>query len=244
MKANPESFIPLYVQIINHITEKIESGEYREGHKIPSEAALAKEFGVSRITVTNAIQRMVQVGTLYRRQGKGTFVARKKPVEHRLNSLLSFTEDLVGRGYRVSTRLLAFERIPAPEKVRQALGLPKRVPVWRIKRVRYADDEPMAIQTAHLPESLFPGLDEKGLGNHSLYKLLKETYRIQASEAFEQYRVTVLREEDARLLNVATGFPALFSVRVAACSTGEKFEYTESILRGDRYVLTVRLTPQ
>jgi len=245
VKLDPANFIPLYVQIINHITEKIESGEYKEGQKIPSEAELAREFKVSRITVTNAIQRMVQEGTLYRQQGKGTFVARKKPVEHRLTSLLSFTEDMVSRGYRVSTRLIAFERMPAPEKVRQALELSKEAPVWRIKRVRYADDEPMAIQTAYLPESLFPELDEKGLGNNSLYKLLKETYHIQVTEAVEQYRVIVLRkEEDARLLNVATEFPALFSVRVSSCSTGEKFEYTESILRGDRYVLTVKLTPR
>jgi len=242
---DPANFVPLYVQIINHITEKIESGEYKEGQKIPSEAALAKEFGVSRITVTNAIQRMVQEGTLYRQQGKGTFVAKKKPVEHRLTSLLSFTEDMVSRGYRISSRLIAFELLPAPEKVRQALELPKESPVWRIKRVRYADDEPMAIQTAYLPESLFPGLNEKGLGNNSLYKLLKETYHIQMTEAVEHYRVIVVRkEEDARLLNVATEFPALFSVRVSACSSGDKFEYTESILRGDRYVLTVKLTPQ
>lgn len=244
MKIDPANFVPLYVQIINHITDKIERGEYKEGQKIPSEAALAKEFGVSRITVTNAIQRMVQEGTLYRQQGKGTFVAKKKPVEHRLTSLVSFTEDMISRGYKISTRLIGFERVIAPDKVRQALELSEGASVWKIKRVRYADDEPMAIQTAYLPESMFPELDSAVLGNHSLYKLLKETYHLEMTEAEEHYRVIILRkEEDARLLNVSTEFPALHSIRISTCKNGGKFEYTESILRGDRYVLSVKLTP-
>jgi GntR family transcriptional regulator len=243
LKTDPSNFVPLYVRIINHITEKIERGEYKEGQKIPSEAALAREFGVSRITVTNAIQRMVQEGTLYRQQGRGTFVAKRKPVEHRLTSLISFTEDMFSRGYRISTRLIGFERANAPEKVRQALELPEGARVWKIKRVRYADDEPMAIQTAYLPETMFPNLDSTVLGNNSLYKLLKETYRLQMSEAVEHYRVIILRrEEDAALLNVSTEVPALHCIRISSCEDGGKFEYTESILRGDRYVLSVRLT--
>lgn len=244
VKLDQSSFVPLYVQIINDITEKIESGEYTEGQKIPSEAELAKKHGVSRITVTNAIQRMVQEGTLYRIQGKGTFVAPKKRVEHRLTSLLSFTEDMVSRGYKVTTKLIGVELVAAPDKVWQALQLPEGAPVWKIKRVRYADDEPMAVQTAYLPEALFPGLNEKALGNNSLYKFLKETYNLEMTEAEEHYRVIVLRkEEEARLLNVSAEFPSLYCIRVSSCSTGDKFEYTESILRGDRYVLSVKLTP-
>jgi len=238
------SYIPLYAQIINYLEERIESGQYRVGQQIPSEMALAGELGVSRITVTNAINRMVQEGTLYRIQGKGTFVADKKKVEHRLTSLVSFTGDMASRGYRASSKLVAFDSVAPPEKVALRLGMAEGQKAWRVKRVRYADDEPMAVQTAYLPEAIFPEFSAAWLHhNESLYKVLQENYRIEMSEADEQYNVMVIRkEEDARLLNVAADFPSLYCVRVSSLKDKRLFEYTESILRGDRYVLTVKVT--
>lgn len=237
------SYIPLYAQIINYLDEQIESGRYRVGQQIPSEMTLASELGVSRITVTNAINRMVQEGTLYRIQGKGTFVADKKQIEHRLTSLVSFTDDMVTRGYQIKNQLVSFDLVAPPEKVMQKLGLSKGEKAWRIKRVRYADDEPMAIQTAYLPEKIFPDFGSEQLQNQSLYKTLQEHYRIEMFEAEEHYNVMMVRkEEDARLLNVPADFPALYSVRVSSLKDKRIFEYTESILRGDRYVLTVKMT--
>jgi len=238
------SYIPLYAQIINYLDEQIESGFYQVGQQIPSENALASELGVSRITVTNAINRMVQEGTLYRIQGKGTFVADKKKVEHRLTSLLSFTTDMASRGYQTSSKLVSFELTQPPEKAALRLGLAAGQLTWRVKRVRYADNEPMAIQTAYLPEHIFPAFSaEKLQQNESLYKALQENYQIEMLEAEEQYNVMVVRkEEDARLLNVASDFPALYSVRVSSLKDKRIFEYTESILRGDRYVLSVKMS--
>lgn len=242
-KINHSSYMPLYAQIIDYLTEMIDSGRYKTGEQIPSEMILAKDLGVSRITVTNAIQRMVQEGTLYRIQGKGTFVAEKKSVEHRLTTLISFTEDMVSRGYQTRTELVSIELVVPSEKIMQNLELSEGDQTWKIKRIRYADEEPMAIQNAYLPEKIFPDLDKKGLGNNSLYDLLRDGYKVEMSEAEEHYRVMVLRkEEEARMLNVTPEFPALFSVRVSTLKNKQKFEYTESILRGDRYVLSVKLS--
>lgn len=234
--------IPLYVQIIKHLTEEIEKGTYKEGDQIPPETTLAAEFGVSRITVTNAIQRMVQEGTLYRIQGKGTFVAEKKQMEHRLTSLVSFTEDMVKRGFTPHNLLVGFDLVDPPNKVADKLALSAYEKTWRVKRVRFADNEPMAIQTAYLPEKFFPGLSREKLEEGSLYKALQEEYGIEMAGAEESYRVTLIRKEDeAMLLKVPIESPALHCVRIASLKNNIKFEYTESVLRGDRYVLFVKM---
>ena len=235
------SYIPLYVQIIEYLTSEIEQGKYKEGQQIPPETTLAAELGVSRITVTNAIQRMVQEGTLYRIQGKGTFVAAQK-VEHRLTSLVSFTEDMVSRGYKPRSTLVGFDLVVPSEKIKEKLALNQDDMTWKIRRVRYADDEPMAIQTAYLPEKVFPKLKREMLEEGSLYKALQTHYNVEMLEAEEMYRVVVLRKDEANLLKVSAESPALHSIRISSLKDKRKFEYTESILRGDRYVLYVKMT--
>lgn len=240
---NHSSYMPLYAQIIDYLTEQIESGRYKVGDQIPSEMILAKDLGVSRITVTNAIQRMVQEGTLYRIQGKGTFVAEKKRVEHRLTTLVSFTDDMAERGYETRTELVGIKLVTPSEKIRKSLELSEDDRTWMLRRIRYADEEPMAIQTAYLPEKMFPDLNEKAADSGSLYSLLRDVYQVEMLEAEEHYRVVILRkEEEVRMLNVTSESPALFSVRVSSLKDRRKFEYTESILRGDRYELSVKLS--
>lgn len=240
---NHSSYMPLYAQIIDYLTEQIESGRYKVGDQIPSEMILAKDLGVSRITVTNAIQRMVQEGTLYRIQGKGTFVAEKKRVEHRLTTLVSFTDDMAERGYETRTELVGIKLVAPSEKIRKSLELSEEDRTWMLRRIRYADEEPMAIQTAYLPEKMFPDLNEKAADSGSLYSLLRDVYQVEMLEAEEHYRVVILRkEEEVRMLNVTSESPALFSVRVSSLKDRRKFEYTESILRGDRYELSVKLS--
>lgn len=238
---DPTSHVPMYIQIIKYLTEEIENGTYRVSEQIPPETTLAEHFGVSRITVTNAIQRMVQEGILYRIQGKGTFVAPKKKMEHRLSSLVSFTDDMLSRGYTPQNKMLEFELTIPPENVSQKLGLLPTDKTWRIERVRYADNEPMAVQTAYLPEKMFPDLAREKIETASLYKVLQDIYHVNIAEADETYRIVTIDEDKAEMLNVPSQSPALYSVRITSLTDGRIFEYTESFLRGDRYVLSVKV---
>lgn len=236
------SHVPLYVQIMRYLTEEIEKGTYGEGEQIPPETALAAEFGVSRITVTNAIQRLVQDGTLYRLRGRGTYVSAKKKLEHRLSSLISFTDEMHSRGFTPHNLIVEHALTKPPDRVRAGLGLNPDALTWKLKRVRYADDEPMAIQTSYLPERLFPGLSREKLENRSLYQFLQAEYGIQMEEAEERYNVIIIqKEEEAKMLNVSRESPALFCLRISCLQANIKFEYTESILRGDRYILSVKI---
>lgn len=239
------SYLPLYAQVIQYLYAPIENGTLGEGEKIPSENTLAKDLGVSRITVTNAIRHMVQEGTLYRIQGKGTFVAPRKKREHHLTTLISFTEDMVSQGLKATSRIIEFSPILPPAKIAQALRLGSGERAWMIKRIRYADEDPMAIQTAYLPEKIFPGLTQEMIQGNSLYKTLINAYKIEMRDAEEKYNVILLRNEaDTALLGVANESPSLFSIRISTLQDGRIFEYTESILRGDRYVLSLRIKVQ
>lgn len=234
--------IPLYIQVIRQIQEDIEKGTFQDGDQIPAETVLAREFGVSRITVTNAIQKLVQDGVLYRIQGKGTFVATSRQVEHPLTSLISFTEQITGRGLVPRNLLIAFDLVEPLGQIAEKLNLPQGSKTWKIKRVRYANQEPIAIQTAYLPQHLFAKVKKEDVESGSLYQLLKERYHIEMNEAEEVYKVTTIRnKEEAELLNIPIESAVLHGIRVSTLKDQRKFEYTESILRGDRYVLSAKI---
>ena len=239
------SFTPLYAQVIEYLQEQIDTEMKKEGEQIPSENALAKELGVSRITVINAIKHMVQEGSLYRIQGKGTFVASREKRVHHLTRLQSFSEDMLSQGYTPTSRLLEFSSLVPGQPIAQALHLGPSETTWMIKRIRYADGEPMAIQSTYLPERIFPGLTSEMVRNSSLYKTLTDAYKIRMDEAEEKYSIILLRNEvDTDLLGVAYESPALHCSRISMLSDGDAFEYTESILRGDRYVLSLKMKAQ
>ena len=152
----------LYLRIKDWLRESIEKGDYRPGERIPSEYELTQRFGVSRSTVRQAISELVLEGWLYRIQGSGTFVARPK-YRQTLSRLTSFTEDMRLLGLRPRSRLLLFEIREADEKIAQTLRIPLGDEVVHIERLRFADDEPMALNTSILPLRLVPGLKKEDL---------------------------------------------------------------------------------
>lgn len=231
---------PLYHQIRDLLLEEIQRGDLAPGARTPSEAELGARYGVSRITVKQAIQALVQEGLLYRQQGKGTFVARPK-VRHSLNRITSFSQQMLDRGLQPSTRLLENEVVAARGRVQEALAVPPGTLVTKLRRLRLADGEIMGLQTAYLPVDLCPDLVD-ALGEHeSLYDLLRGRYRLSPARALENYTAVILDAHEARLLAVAEGSPALSAERVTYLADNRALEYVVSILRADRYTLYVEL---
>ena len=113
---NKTSHIPIYIQIEEMIKQQIADGKYRQGEMIPSEREFAEMYQVSRMTVRQAITNLVGIGQLYREKGKGTFVATEK-LEQSLNSLTSFTEDMLARGLVPSSEVLSFDVLIPPKEI-------------------------------------------------------------------------------------------------------------------------------
>lgn len=235
--------IPLYHQIRDVLRDSLFGGDYRPGKQIPSEKELIAKYGVSRITVKQAINSLVQEGLLYKVRGKGTFVAKPR-LEHNLNRLMGFSEQIKERGMHPSNRLLEAEIVAARGEVAEALACRQNSFVTKIKRLRLADGEPMGLQIAYVPVELCDDLIELiEQGDCSLYELFQSRYNLVMSRAIEKYKAIILNPYDASLLNVPSGSAAIYAERITYLVNNHPLEYVVSLLRGDRYELSVELIP-
>lgn len=232
--------IPIFAQVKAVIDEAVDNGELQPHRRIPSERELSALFGVSRMTIRQALLEMMGEGSLYTRSGKGTYVAERK-IEQPLHRLTSFTQDMAARGLRPSSRLLGADLLPAPIELAHALAIPTGSELVRIRRLRLADEQHLAIETSHLPHARCPGLLEHDLEQQSLYELLHDRYGLELSSAKQTIEAAAPTEEERSLLEMPLGVPVLRIHRFTATRAGVVCEFVQSAYRGDRYQLNVEL---
>ena len=224
---------PLWHQAEMSLRALIENGEWATGSQIPNEDRLGSMLGISRITVRHALRNLEAAGLLRREHGRGTFV-RSATVVAGARGLTSFTEEMATLGLVVGTRVLDAEVILAPAEIADALEIPLGEPLLRLRRLRLGNNAPIGIQTAHLPVARVPGLLEEARDIVSLYETLRSRYGIAPVEAHEVYRVGLVAEEDAELIQLPAGTPAFVVQRIGLDANGP-FEFTLSTMRADRY---------
>lgn len=222
------------------IADRIETGEWQPGDRVPSEVELVKQFGVSRTTVRLALADLANQGLLTRLQGRGTFVAQPRIRQHP-NRLTSFTQDMQARGKHATSRLLRLEVVPASPSAARALEREPGASLIVLKRLRLADELPMAIETSYLVYELCKALLKLDLTSRSLYHTLSVELNIIPAQANQEMQAVVCPPEEARLLGVPRGSPALHIIRTTYDQTGRPFEHVESYYRGDRYVFQAEL---
>ncbi len=230
--------VPLYHQLQGVLKAEIESGRWGPGEQIPTESRLAQDFGVSKITVRQALQELVDLGYIRREHGRGTFVSQRK-FDEGPRELNSFTEEMKGHSLAARSRIVAQAIEKADARVAAALRLPAHSPVLMLKRVRLADGEPLTVQTAHLPASLAPDLK---IGERaSLYDVLQSRYHLYAARARETYVAATAGAADAKLLGIRAGAPVFKVERISFLPNDKPFEYVRSVIRGDRYSIVLDL---
>lgn len=230
---NKNSPVPIYHQLEEYIKQQIENGFLKEEEVIPSEREFAERFQISRMTVRQAINNLVADGYLNRKKGRGTFVSKKK-VEQELQGMTSFTEDMLSRGMKPSSKLLSFKIIQADKKTALDLKINENDPIYKIKRIRLADGAPMALETAYIPVNIVPGLTEEN-SNLSLYQYIEENLSLSISEATQEIEASIADVHTAEPLGIEEGEPILFIVRIAYLQDGTPFELVKSSFRADRY---------
>lgn len=237
---NRKSGIPLYHQIQQRLLDQIESGELKPGMPMPSIERIAQRMGVSQMTVRQAVRALCEVGVIYSRQGKGTFISGIK-LERDFRQVLSFTEESVARGARPSSKVLSFEMQAPNPAVKAALRLGPRENVYCLRRVRYGDSVPMGIECSSLPVRLCPELLETFNPASSLYTELAEQYGVQLMVTDEVIEVGKASAEEARLLEIAPKSPVFLFTRISYLENGVPAEYVNSIYPGSRYKVVNRL---
>jgi GntR family transcriptional regulator, N-acetylglucosamine utilization regulator len=237
---------PKHAQL-REILRELASDELLPGSLVPSERDLAARYGVSRLTVREAIGQLVAEGVLVRVRGKGTYTAKPR-VDSQLH-LASFTEDMRRRGMRPETVLLeAAEAVPPPSTA-AALGLGPDERAYWLHRLRKADGAPMAVERGWYHAGLVPGLLDHDL-TESLYTLLADNYGVRLENGTQTVLAEGADAETARLLGMRTGSPVLVFHRIATArlstprlSTpqGQPIEDMTSWYRGDLYQVTMQL---
>jgi GntR family transcriptional regulator len=234
------SGIPLYHQIQQRLLDQIQSGVFKSSEPLPSIQKIATLMGVSQMTVRQAVKSLCEMGVIYSKQGKGTFISRIK-LERDFRQVLSFSEETRARGATPHSKLISF-RIQAPnQETLEALALNRKEKVFRLRRVRYADSLPMGIECSCLPVNLCPDLLETFNPESSLYQKLADQYGIQLMVTNEVVEVGKASSEEARLMKIAPSSPVFLFTRLSFLENGKPVEFVKSVYRGDRYKIVNRL---
>lgn len=230
--------LPLYLQLQETLKDEIQNGRLKPGDQLPPERELSEQFQISRMTVRQALNQLVTDGMLHRIQGKGTFVARPK-IAQNLGQLSSFTEDMLGRGMRPGARVVEKEIIHADHRLAEIFKLKDDMRLIKIRRLRTADEEPIALETTHLPFG-FADILTKDLSG-SLYTLLSNEYGITLCKARQSIEAGEARTLEAGLLKIPEKVPVLIIERTSANLQGDVIEYVNSCYRADKYKFFVEL---
>jgi len=235
------SQIPLHTQITETLRLQIQSTELKAGENFPSERELAERYGVSRMTVRQALRHLRQEGLIYHERGVGTFVSSRKIDVHTRN-LSGFSDEMVSLGLAPSSRVLELKRESAGAKIGRDLDLETGAEVFHLERLRLADDEPMAFESTYLPSALCPELDRIDLTKNSLYKVLVENYNLQMDHAAESLEAAAANRFLAQQLAIKTGAPVLVVHRVVFTESNQPIESAHTTYRADRYRATFYLS--
>jgi GntR family transcriptional regulator len=233
--------MPLYEQIKAYILQGIQDGRYRPGERIPSERELADQLGVSRLTVHHAIKGLQQAGVLVAQVGRGTFVS-PRPLSQQLEALTSFSEDMRSRGNAPSSRVLSARVYPAPDDIARFLDVRPGTQLAVLRRVRLADDQPMALETSHIVASQCPGIIERyDFERDSLYRVLRQEYGLVLAHAEQTIAARGATRDEAGVLGLKPNAPVLHMTRVLYTANDRPLEYVISAYRGDLYTFHVVL---
>lgn len=231
-----DSKLPIYYQLYEILRANIVRGEWQPGDMLPSEPELIEHYRVSRITVRQALEALVNEGLIYRQQGRGTFVARPT-VAQSLVRIVSFTQDMRQRGLEPGTRVLTAGLIPAPPEIAEQLNLEPGQELVHLERLRLANGEPMSVEVSYLVHRYCPGILRGDYATTPLREALEHTCGLRLVRARQVIRASLASDRMARLLAVAPRSALLFIERVSYSQQGLPVEFLRIYYRADRYVL-------
>ncbi len=224
--------VPLYHQLAQYIERAIVAGELAPGDRLENEMALTARLGLSRPTARQAIQELVKKGLLVRKRGVGTQVVGSQ--FRRDERLSSLNDDLTKAGKSPSTTLLHFSVAKLDQEIRDALETTDLVEVefTKVRRLRSADDVPLAILTNYIPARY--QLDETELSARGLYACLG-SLGVRLKVAHQRISARIMTDEEATLLGEEQPAACLTVDRLAYDDVGQLVEFGRHVYRATHY---------
>lgn len=229
--------VPKYYTVERKLVEAIDEEVFQANQMIPSERELMERFGVSRITVRKALDDLVNEGYLYRIQGKGTFV-KGDEFNQDLFQLTSCTEEIKKMGMVPTKRVLASGLIEADKMRQRRLCIQNGEKVFFLRRVYYADGQPLNLTTTYLPVSLFPGIEKYDFSVNSIYEVLEKKYDVKITTATRTLEAVLVKSEVADELEMQENDPVLLfrgTTQGKINGTEHPIETFKSYYRSDKF---------
>ena len=241
-KLLKDGAIPLYYQLETILRSRLTEGEFAPGDGFPSEAAIGRQYKVSRITVRQALTALERDGLLHRQPGRGTFVT---DTVQRLwtPKLTGSLEDAImfGLADKYEARLIDRSEVKASAKITEALGLETDEAVHRIQRIRLYDGQPLAHIVNYLPIEIGARIDTEDVLARPILTNLETRVGLKLAEANQSIGATLADSEIASLLDIKSGDPLVQMERTAYDWTGRAVNFVLVLFRADRYWYQVKL---
>ena len=235
-----ESSIPLYRQLETIIRKRIVLGEYPPGYLLPSEAALAEKYQLSRITARQALALLEKDDLVVRKRGKGTFVAEKLPAL-KTSRLDGSIEDLIAMGVKTEIKFIDASFIEPSPKVKKMLLADAREEVLRVEKIRLVDQKPFSHVVNYLPAEIGKRIDLEKIKTEPILLVLEDELGISVSNAVQTIEATIADIEIAPQLEVQVGDPLMKIERTVYGVRRKPIEFVSVLYRADKYFYTIKL---
>ena len=223
---------PKYLEIQNLLLQRIKNGDYQEGQLIPKEVDLAEQLNVSRPTVRHAIRNLVQAGYLERRKKRGTIVTQTKIKQQFTHVIESYNTEIQNNGLVAKTQVLNFSTEKASDEVAEALTIKPNTEVYKLVRLRSADNKPVVFVITYLPIAQLPDLQKIDFTHHSLYSELAKA-GLEITHVSRKIEVHPATEEEAQLLETDIKAPIFYFHTSGFTKDHRALEYSIASYRGD-----------
>lgn len=237
------SFDPLYHQMYEALRGYIEDGGLRPGDRLPGEDELNELFGVSQITTRKALDILVEAGLIFRRRGKGTFVA-EHPITSEMGQVTDFVMDAEDNGHVYKTTILTAEIVPVSKNTADLLKMQPGEELAMIERLRFADGLPLCLEKAFLVHRLCRGILNEDVSARPIGLILKQRYGLSLTRADQTIRAQTAGHDVARRLGIKASDPTLVVERVACSRENTPAQFARLFYRADRYALHFQLNTE
>ena len=238
--AWPARPAPLHARIREELRAQIISGAWQPNDALPSERDLMAQYGVSRITVRQALGDLQKESLIFKLAGKGAYVSHARPFQE-LGRLQGFAEAMEARGHETWNRVLAIEHGPASELVASRLALPAGAPVTRIERVRYLDRQPVSLDITWVPRAIGDRLAGEALATRDVFQILENDCATPLGHADLVIDAGLADANLGEALEIAPGAPVLRIERLTHDATGRPIDYEHLCCRSDNFQYRLRI---
>ncbi len=237
MKLDATSSTPLYMQLVDTIRHDIESGKFKPSDRIPTEKELSEEYGVSRITVRNALDKLAEEKLLVRMRAKGTFV-RSEKISRNVSGMLSFSNICGISGLTPGAKTIKSVIEDATPEDMEQLGLSPDAKIIAIERIRYADGVPVSFEVSRFPER-FSFLLQENLNDCSMFDIIRDKYGVVFSHSQKVIEVLFANYQLSCYLNVPRDYPLLSISSLTYDDENQVTHRTHQFIVSDKFKLIV-----